>query len=280
MRMWQNIEENNIVMIKVDYTMKYYVVDAFTDQLFKGNPAGVCLLDKEISEEQMQMIAFENNLAETAFLLKSKDGFNLRWFTPDVEIDLCGHATLATAFVVMNYVDTALTHISFQTKSGELSVTRTGSLYTMDFPSRMPVPTDIDPLLEKALGCRVLETQLSRDMLVLVESEKIVANLDVDMKILMEISQNVSFAVIVTAKGDSCDFVSRFFAPNAGVDEDPVTGSAHSTLIPFWSRRLKKSKMVAKQLSPRGGVLLCEDLGERVHISGEAVCYLVGEIFV
>lgn len=260
--------------------MKYYVVDAFAEELFKGNPAGVCLLEKELSDEVMQKIAFENNLAETAFLLKKDGKYILRWFTPEVEMDLCGHATLATAFVAMNYVDTSLTEIEFETNSGKLVVTRNDDLYTMDFPSRMPVPTEIPSLLEEAIGVKVLETHLSRDLLVQIENAKDVADLNVNVDMLARISKDISFAIIVTAKGESCDFVSRFFAPNAGIVEDPVTGSAHCTLIPYWSKRLGKTKMVAKQLSPRGGTLICEDLGERVNISGRAVCYLVGEINV
>lgn len=233
--------------------MKYYIVDAFTDRLFRGNPAGVCLLESELPDRVMQKIAYENNLAETAFLLKKEDTYSLRWFTPEVEMDLCGHATLATAFVVMNFVDPELTKIEFETQSGKLSVERAEDLYTMNFPSRMPLETAADPLLEDALGCKVLGTYLSRDLLVLAESEKAVENLRVDMDKLAAISKDISFAVIVTAKGSSCDFVSRFFAPNAGICEDPVTGSAHCTLIPFWSRRLGKNSMTAKQLSPRGG---------------------------
>ena len=160
--------------------MKYYVVDAFTDEVFKGNPAGVCLLESEIPDEMMQLIAFENNLAETAFLLKKENTYCLRWFSPKVEIDLCGHATLATAFIVMNFVDLNLKQIDFETKSGILSVTRNGDLYTMNFPSRMPVPIEINnSLLEKALGYKVLETHLSRDLLVVVENENVVKNLNV-----------------------------------------------------------------------------------------------------
>lgn len=260
--------------------MKYFVVDAFTDIIFKGNPAGVCLLESEISDDVMQLIAYENNLAETAFLLNMNGTYYLRWFTPEVEIDLCGHATLATAFVVMNYVDLNLKQIDFETKSGTLSVTRYDDIYTMNFPSRMPKPTETNPMLEKAFGCNVLETHLSRDLLVMVENENIVKNLNVDIGLLSQISKDVAFAVIVTAKGDSCDFVSRFFAPNAGIIEDPVTGSAHSTLIPFWSKKLRKETMIARQLSPRGGTLFCEDKGSRVNISGKAVCYLVGEIIL
>lgn len=258
--------------------MKYYVVDAFTERLFSGNPAGVCLLEKEIPEDVMQSIAFENNLAETAFLLKKGGKYHLRWFTPEVEIDLCGHATLATAFVVMNFVAPKVTDISFETMSGVLSVAREGEFYSMNFPSRAPIPIEKLPQLEQALGCRVLETHLSRDLLALVPSESDVANLRPDISLLARATKDVSFAVIVTAKGESCDFVSRFFAPNAGIVEDPVTGSSHSTLIPFWSGRLGKTKMAARQLSPRGGALTCEDLGERVKIGGKAVCYLEGEI--
>lgn len=232
----------------------------------------------EIPDDVMQMIAFENNLAETAFLLKKQGIYDLRWFTPEVEIDLCGHATLATAFVVMNYVELELKQIEFETKSGTLSVTRNDDMYTMNFPSRMPEPVIINPLLEEALGCKVLETHLSRDLLVVVENESIVKNFNVNIDLLSQISKDVAFALIVSAKGDNCDFVSRFFAPNAGINEDPVTGSAHSTLIPFWSKRLSKTSMIAKQLSTRGGTLICENLGNRVNISGKAVCYLIGEI--
>lgn len=264
--------------MEVGYIMKYYVIDAFTDEIFKGNPAGVCLLESDISDEIMQKVAFENNLAETAFLLKKENEYHLRWFTPEVEIDLCGHATLATAFVVMNFLDTNLNDISFETKSGVLSVSRDKDIYKMNFPSRMPIATEIDPLLEKALGCKVLETYLSRDLLVVVENESIVKDLTVNISLLSQISKEVAFAVIVSAKGENCDFVSRFFAPNAGIDEDPVTGSAHSTLIPFWAQKLNKTDMIAKQLSARGGTLICENLGDRVNISGKAVCYLVGEI--
>lgn len=256
--------------------MKYFVIDTFTDSLFKGNPAGVCLLDRKISDETMQSIAFENNLAETAFLLHEAGFYLLRWFTPKVEIDLCGHATLATAFVLMNYIDQNMESVNFYTKSGILQVTRDGNLYTMDFPRRKPVPVKAPNVLEKALGCRILETHISRDLLVLLEDEACVKNLTPDIPLLKKIDN--AFAVIVTAKGDDCDFVSRFFAPNAGIYEDPVTGSSHTTLIPFWSERLNKNKLSAKQLSERGGVLHCEDLVDRVKISGTAACYLTGNI--
>lgn len=260
--------------------MKYYVIDAFADKLFSGNPAGVCLLDYEITDDIMQKIAFENNLPETAFLLKDNDQYYLRWFTPEVEIDLCGHATLATAFVVMNYVLPKMNEIIFETKSGKLTVIRNEDIYTLDFPSRMPKPIEMPALIEQALGCKVIETHLSRDMLVLVENEDDILNLQVDMEMIKKISMDISFAIIVTSKGNNCDFVSRFFAPNAGVPEDPVTGSSHSTLIPFWSKRLGKTRMIAEQLSHRGGKLHCEYFGDRVKIGGTAVCYLQGDLML
>jgi PhzF family phenazine biosynthesis protein len=260
--------------------VKYFIVDAFAERLFKGNPAGVCLFDRELPDETMQNIAFENNLAETAFLLR-KDGANmLRWFTPETEIDLCGHATLAAAFVVMNYISPSASEISFETQSGELRVSRSGGIYTMDFPSRMPEPVEKPPLLEEALGCKIFETHKSRDLVAVTDCESTVKNLEPDIAMIRKLSSALAFAVVVTAPGDSCDFVSRFFAPNAGIAEDPVTGSAHSTLIPFWSGRLGRKVMTARQLSKRGGTLYCEDAGPRVRIGGTAVCYLRGEINV
>lgn len=258
--------------------MKYYIVDAFTDEVFRGNPAGVCLLESPIPDEIMQKIAFENNLAETAFVTKEGEAFRLRWFTPDVEIDLCGHATLATAHVLMTYVDSSLRQVTFETQSGRLTVTKNGALYQMNFPSRRPEPVQIPELLEEALGCKVQETHLSRNLIAVVEDENAVKNLNINMELVKQISRDISFAIVVTAKGENCDFVSRFFAPNAGIVEDPVTGSSHSSLIPFWSERLHKDEMLAKQLSKRGGVLICENAGDRVNISGKAVCYLIGEI--
>jgi PhzF family phenazine biosynthesis protein len=256
--------------------MRYYVVDAFAERLFAGNPAGVCLLDEWPQDRLMQSIAFENNLAETAFLVKRQGYYDLRWFTPEVEIDLCGHATLGSAHILMTEVDRSTDRAEFHTKSGVLTVTRQGNAYRMDFPSRKPVPYDKPGILERALGAKVLETHLSRDLIALLESEEAVKNLNPDFALLRKIEG--AFAVVATAKGKEADFVSRFFAPNAGIDEDPVTGSSHSTLIPFWSERLNKNTMTAKQLSTRGGTLICENMGERVNISGKAVCYLSGEI--
>ena len=188
---------------------------------------------------------------------------------------MCGHATLGSAFVLMNYVDKEMSHVDFHTKGGLLSVERHGELFTMDFPSRKPQLCETPELLEEALGTSILETYQSRDILVLVENEETVRKLSPNLSLLKEID---TFAVIVTANGHNCDFVSRFFAPGAGIDEDPVTGSSHCSLIPFWSERLKKTKLLAEQLSKRGGTLFCEYYGDRVKIGGTAICYLKGNL--
>ena len=258
--------------------MKYYVVDAFSDKLFSGNQAGVCLLDEWLDDETLQNIAAENNLAETAFVVKRENYYDLRWFTPATEIDLCGHATLASAFVVTNYLDQGIILMDFHTKSGVLPVKRIEDLFEMDFPSRKPEKIEVTPLMKQAVGAPVLEAHKSRDMLLLLENEAQIKNLQPVFSLISKLPD--CFALIVTAKGDSADFVSRFFAPNAGIPEDPVTGSSHSTLIPFWAERLGKEKMTAKQLSTRGGTLYCQNYGDRVKISGRATLYLQGEIFV
>ncbi|WP_099468653.1 PhzF family phenazine biosynthesis protein [Konateibacter massiliensis] len=256
--------------------MKYYIIDAFTDELFKGNQAGVCLLDEWLDDDIMQSIASENNLAETAFVVKRKDYYDLRWFSPETEIDLCGHATLAAAFVISNFIDNSAVKMVFHTMSGILSVEKKVDLFEMDFPARMPIPISVTQLMEQAIGVPVQEAHLSRDMLVLVDSEKQVRDLQPDLSLISKLPD--CFALIVTAKGKEVDFVSRFFAPNAGIPEDPVTGSSHSTLIPFWAQKLKKEKMVAKQLSKRGGTLYCEYQNDRVIIAGKATLYLQGNI--
>lgn len=256
--------------------MKYFVVDAFTDELFRGNPAGVCLPETWPDEAVMQSIASENNLAETAFVVRSGDHYDLRWFTPEVEVDLCGHATLATAYVLANFVDGGAQEMRFHTQSGVLTVCRRGDLYEMDFPARKPEPVDVTPLMERALGVPVLEAHLSRDLLLLVRGEEDVRRIEPDYSVMRQIPG--CFAVVATAAGEEADFVSRFFAPGAGVAEDPVTGSSHATLVPFWAERLGKSRLLARQLSKRGGALYCEDCGGRVKIAGNAVLYLKGEI--
>jgi len=258
--------------------MNYYIVDAFTDTLFRGNQAGVCLLDEWPADALMQNIAAENNLAETAFVVNRGDYYDLRWFTPEVEIDLCGHATLASAFVIANFVDTDVLDMDFHTMSGILSVRKSHDLYEMDFPARAPVQIEPTAQMSQAIGLPVREAHLSRDLLLLVDSEQEVRDLKPNFELLKQIPD--CFAVIVTAKGTDVDFVSRFFAPDAGVPEDPVTGSAHCSLIPFWAERLQKKKMIARQLSKRGGTLFCEHRDDRVKIAGKAVLYLQGELFV
>ncbi|HLJ49078.1 MAG TPA: PhzF family phenazine biosynthesis protein [Bryobacteraceae bacterium] len=255
-----------------------YQVDAFTSKVFAGNPAAVCPLEAWLPDEQLQAIALENNLSETAYFVPNENGFNLRWFTPAVEVDLCGHATLASAFVLMTELEPSRNEVRFMTRSGELIVTREGDRFAMDFPARPPKPCTMHPELFKALGGPDPEMILgARDYLVVYRSESEVAALKPNMEVLTQIDR---FAVIVTAPGDQVDFVSRFFAPAKGVPEDPVTGSAHCTLIPYWSERLGKKSLRARQISRRGGDLWCEDRGERVRIAGNAALFLTGSIEV
>jgi PhzF family phenazine biosynthesis protein len=255
-----------------------YQVDAFAGHVFSGNPAAICPLENWLPDTQMQAIAAENNLAETAFFIRNGAGYKLRWFTPLVEVELCGHATLASAFVILNDLTPGEPSVSFDTKSGVLTVTREGDLYSLDFPSRPPEACDnVYPGLVPALGGKPVTVLSARDYLVVYGSEDELRALRPDMSALMKVDR---FAVIATAPGREADFVSRFFAPAKGVPEDPVTGSAHCTLIPYWSKRLGKQKLHAYQVSPRGGELWCEDRGARVTISGKAVRFFEGAIFL
>lgn len=253
-----------------------YQVDAFTSRLFAGNPAAICPLDKWLPDDVMQSIAAENNLSETAFFVPENGGYRLRWFTPGVEVDLCGHATLASAYIVLTRMKPDAGSVSFQTRSGELIVCRRGDQYSMDFPARPPEHCHVHPRLIEALGTVPLEVLAARDYLVVYQSEEQVRTLQPNLELLCLMDR---FAVIVTAPGsDGVDFVSRFFAPSKGVPEDPVTGSAHCTLIPYWSRRTGKTELKARQVSRRGGDLFCEHRGERVTIAGNAVLFLEGTI--
>lgn len=255
-----------------------YQVDAFTSKLFSGNPAAICPLESWLPDETMQSIAAENNLAETAFFVAENGGYRLRWFTPAVEVDLCGHATLATAYIILNKVSPDRDAVAFETRSGELIVRREGDLYSLDFPSRPPQRGDVHPRLIEALGTVPLEILAARDYMVVYETEEQVRSLQPNMELLTLVDR---FAVIVTAPGSGdVDFVSRFFAPSKGVPEDPVTGSAHCTLIPYWARRLGKTKLHARQISKRGGELWCELRGDRVIMAGNAALYLEGTILV
>ncbi|MBI4749306.1 MAG: PhzF family phenazine biosynthesis protein [Acidobacteria bacterium] len=255
--------------------LKMFQVDAFTNRLFGGNPAAVVPLEDWLSEATMQAIAAENNLSETAFIVPEGNDFGLRWFTPAVEVDLCGHATLATAHVIFTELDPSREVVHFHTRSGRLTVTRDSDRLSMDFPSRKPVPVEAPPSLISALGAQPAAVLKSRDFFVVFETEAEVRALTPDFPALGRLD---TLGIIVTAKGDTVDFVSRFFAPYAGINEDPVTGSAHCTLIPYWSERLGKTSLHALQVSRRGGELFVEDRGERVKISGNAVTFLRGEI--
>jgi PhzF family phenazine biosynthesis protein len=256
-------------------SVPYYHVDAFTGSLFAGNPAGVCLLAGELPDNVLQSIAAENNLPETAFLIQRESHFDLRWFSPTVEIDLCGHATLASAHVLFRHLGYRGEEVRFQTRSGELTVTRDGELLSLDFPSRPAEPCELPADLLIGLGRHPAYLAKARDYLAVFESEQTVREMRPDMAALMRIDAH---AFIVTAPGDRSDFVSRFFAPHVGVPEDPVTGSAHCTLIPYWAQRLAKSKLHALQISTRGGELFCQDRGQRVGIAGRAVTYSCGFI--
>ena len=254
----------------------FYQIDAFTLGPFSGNPAAVCPLDVWLDDGTMQSIAAENNLAETAFIVARGDDYDLRWFTPAIEVDLCGHATLAAAYVVLNHLRPDLDSVSFETLSGNLTVTREGDQLSMDFPARAPTPARVSTALSDALGEAPAEVHQSRDILAVYKDEASVRGLSPDQARLLALDEGLG--VIVTAKGDTVDFVSRFFAPKAGIAEDPVTGSAHCTLVPFWAERLGRSQLVAHQVSPRGGELHCEHRGDRVTMSGQCILFLTGNI--
>ena len=252
-----------------------YQLDAFTTRLFGGNPAAVVLLDDWLPDGVLAAIAAENNLAETAFVIARADVSPLRWFTPAIEVDLCGHATLAAADVLFRYRFPQLDRLVFSTKSGELVVTRAGALLQMDFPARPGKPVAVTDALAAALGARPREAYMARDLLAIFEAESEIRSLRPDFARIAALD---AFAIIVSAPGDTVDFVSRFFAPGAGINEDPVTGSSHCTLVPYWAARLANTRLRAQQLSARGGELLCELRGERVLIAGQVVEYLRGEI--
>ena len=258
--------------------MHYYVVDAFTDELFKGNPAGVCVLDDPIDASVMQNIAMENNLSETAFVVKSSSGYDLRWFTPAKEVELCGHATLATACVLSTVYDSNAKIFEFYTLSGILKVRHIGELYELDFPVRPATEISINEDMKTAVSVPIRGAWGGYNLMLELDDERTLRDLNPDIDAIKRLKD--WNGLIITAAGESCDFVSRYFAPNFGVNEDPVTGSSHTTLIPFWSERLGKDKMMAKQLSKRGGVLYCQNAGQRVLIAGKAVLYMKGEIFL
>ncbi|HEY5533348.1 MAG TPA: PhzF family phenazine biosynthesis protein [Ignavibacteria bacterium] len=256
--------------------IKIYQVDAFTNKLFSGNPAAVCPLEEWLPEEKMQCIATENNLSETAFFVRKGDRFHIRWFTPALEVDLCGHATLASAHVIFNHLNYAGDEIKFDSKSGILKVRKEGNMLLLNFPTDEFKEVLAPEALVAGFGKEPMETHKGKwDYLLVFSSQKEIENLDPNFFLLRK--ANVR-GIIVTAKGSKVDFVSRFFAPRSGVPEDPVTGSSHTTLIPYWAQKLGKKELTAKQLSKRRGKLKCRLLDDRVEIGGEAVTYMIGEI--
>jgi PhzF family phenazine biosynthesis protein len=268
----------SLARYRVDHMkLPLFQIDAFTNRLFGGNPAAVVLLENWLPDKVLAAIAAENNLAETAFVILKSDVIPLRWFTPIVEIDLCGHATLAAAHVLFRHFIPTANQLTFSTRSGNLVVTRDADRLTMDFPARPGTPVEVTEKLITALGIRPREAFLARDLLAIFDRESDVQNLQPDF---LHVAALDAFAVIVSAPGETTDFVSRFFAPRAGIPEDPVTGSAHCTLVPYWAARLGKPELTARQLSARRGELNCRLAGDRVFMSGGTVEYLRGEIDV
>jgi phenazine biosynthesis protein PhzF family len=259
--------------------LSQYQVDAFSDKVFHGNPAAIVPLDEWLDDSLLQQIAMENNLSETAYFVKNDAGFHLRWFTPEYEIDLCGHATLASAYVIKNFITPHLSEIVFSTeKAGILKASAADGIYTLDFPSRVPQPCPVPDDLLKSIGIdNAVEVLRSRDYFVVLPDEESVVNADPDYTIMKELD---TIGVIITAKGLHSDVVSRCFYPGAGIPEDPVTGSAHCNIVPYWAEKLNKNKLFCRQLSPRSGELHCELKGDRVLMSGKCTLFMQGEIYV
>lgn len=254
-----------------------YQIDAFTRGVFSGNPAAVCPLEKWLPDSILQNIAAENNLSETAFFIPQGEDYQLRWFTPTTEVDLCGHATLASGFVLFNKLNYIRERVRFDSRSGPLAVAREGNRLALDFPAWDVKPCPAPPELVKAFGRKPKEVLKGNYYLAVFDSEEEVKKLNPDMAELLKLGKT---GIIASAPGKDVNFVSRFFVPAYGIPEDPVTGSSHCILTPYWSKRLGKTKLSARQVSARGGELFCEDKGERVKIAGEAVLYLEGEITI
>lgn len=258
-------------------TYPIYQVDAFTDHLFGGNPAAVCPLQEWLPADIMQKLANENNFSETAFFVQQDDIFHIRWFTPEIEIDLAGHPTLASAFVIFNQLGYQKDRIQFESKSGLLYVGRQGDLITLDFPARLAVRCNPPIALIEGINIQPQYVLKSNDYMLVYKNEEEVKKFVPDFEWLNKVEIH---GFIVTARGKDTDFVSRFFVPNSSIGEDPVTGSAHTTLIPFWSKELNKPSLIARQISKRGGLLFCENKGERVIIAGKGILYLKGEYYL
>lgn len=257
--------------------MKQYVVDAFTDKVFGGNPAAICVIDHWLPEQLMMNITIENNLSETAFTVKEGEKYKLRWFTPGGEIDLCGHATLACAYVIMNYYDQERTEVVFTTLSGDLTVKRLGDLYEMDFPPYDLKPAEVTAEMSEAMGAVPKEAYMGRDLLCVFDDEETVRALNPDME---KVKQLEGLLLQVTSPGRDVDCVSRSFAPKMGVTEDPVCGSGHCHIIPYWAKTYGRKELTAYQASRRGGTLYCRLENNRIKLSGKAALYSVADITI
>lgn len=257
--------------------MKQYIVDAFTDRIFSGNPAAVCVLEHWLPEQQMQNLAMENNLSETAFIVPEQDGYQLRWFTPSGEIDFCGHATLAAAYVLFRFVQQQATTLFFSTQSGNITVQKRADCYEMNFPAYTCHPVAVTAEMEQAIGVKPLEAYLDRDLLLVLENADAVRNLQPDFA---KLSQLDGVCIAVMARDTEYDCISRVFAPKMGVPEDPVTGSTHCMIVPYWCEKLGKSSLTALQASRRSGVLYAKQCENRIQIAGKAVLFAVSEIFM
>lgn len=257
--------------------MKQYVVDAFTKEVFKGNPAAVCVMQKWLSDDTMQKIAIENNLSETAFAVKEGEHYRLRWFTPGGEVALCGHATLATAYVITRFVEPEKSAVVFDTLSGKLTVEKQGELLTMDFPSFALKPIPVTEQMIRALGIVPVEAYMGVDIVCVLENEEQVRQVTADQALIRQMD---GVCLHITAAGDTYDCVTRSFAPKCNVAEDPVCGRAHCHVIPLWHTKQSKNEFIAYQASPRGGVLHCRYAGERTYLSGNAVLFAESEIYI
>ncbi|MBQ3378601.1 MAG: PhzF family phenazine biosynthesis protein [Clostridia bacterium] len=261
--------------------MKQYIVDAFSDKVFKGNPAAVCVMQRWPDDDLMQKIAIENNLSETAFVVWEKDRYRLRWFTPHAEIDLCGHATLGAAFVLANFYKPEENIFEFDTMSGRLTVAKKDDLYEMDFPSRMPVPVEVtEDIIDALNGQKPMGAYLGRDLMLVLPDEKSVRDFTPDWNRIRAVSKGMGFLITAKADGGEYDFVSRCFFPKINVNEDPVTGSAHCNFVPYWAMKLGKEEMTAHQISARGGILYCRNDKNRVILGGRAVLFCEAELHI
>jgi PhzF family phenazine biosynthesis protein len=258
--------------------LTFYHVDTFTDALFSGNPACVVPLDNWLDDDLLLKIAKENAVPETAFFVDKGDKIHLRWFTPEIEMDLCGHATLATAHCIKTILRSKRNTLLFTTLSGDLTVTISKKLYTLDFPSRIPIKAELPEIIKKSFDIKPIEVLKSRDYVLVYKNESDIRNVKINRQVFDQINLDPG-GVVVTSKGDNCDFVSRYFIPQASILEDPVTGSTHCSLIPYWAEKLNKKSMVAFQLSERKGRLECVNNGDRVLISGQAKTFSKGKIW-